>query len=320
MADQPSIIIKKVKKVQGGGHHGGAWKVAYADFVTAMMAFFLLLWLLNATTAEQRQGISNYFSPTTISESTSGAGSILDGVTVTDVTASKEAQIPAYNPTEAPQPGAEQKESEKTTPQQSADKNDEEAEAFRAAQEKALKKALENLQQEIQKTPELKELSENIILEMTKDGLLIQLVDSKKRPMFEVGKSAAMPHTAMLLRRIRPILDRVPNPVQITGHTDNSGSVSADYGNWELSADRANTTRRLLQRYGLKPQRFDKVVGKADTDPLLPEVPSAPINRRIGILLSYMDAPETDKRSQPVTPIKQGVFENKTNTNTNTTP
>ena len=177
-----------------------------------------------------------------------------------------------------------------------------------------MKKVLENLQQEIQKTPALKELSENIILEMTKDGLLVQLVDSKKRPMFEAGKSAAMPHTAMLLRRIRPILDRVPNPVQITGHTDNSGSVNADYGNWELSADRANTTRRLLQRYGLKPQRFEKVVGKADTDPLVPDVPDAPINRRIGILLSYMDAPETDKRSKPVTPIKKGVFENNSNT------
>jgi chemotaxis protein MotB len=314
MADQPNIIIKKVKKVQGGGHHGGAWKVAYADFVTAMMAFFLLLWLLNATTAEQRQGISNYFSPTTISESTSGAGSILDGVNVTDVTASKEATIPAYNPSEPPKPGSEQQQSETTAPQKSAEKNDDESEAFRKTQEQTMKKVLENLQQEIQKTPELKELSENIILEMTKDGLLVQLVDSKKRPMFEAGKSTAMPHTAMLLKRIRPILDRVPNPVQITGHTDNKGSINADYGNWELSADRANTTRRLLQRYGLKPARFEKVVGKADTDPLLPEIPDAPINRRIGILLSYMDAPETDRRSQPVTPIKQGVFENHTNT------
>ncbi len=314
MADQPVIIIKKIKKVQGGGHHGGAWKVAYADFVTAMMAFFLLLWLLNATTAEQRKGISNYFSPTTISESTSGAGSILDGVTVSDVTASKEAEIPAYNPTETTNPGAEQQQSETTSPQKSSENNNEEAEAFRMAQEKTMKKVLENFQKEIQKTPELKELSENIILEMTKDGLLVQLVDSKKRPMFEAGKSTAMPHTAMLLKRIRPILDRVPNPVQITGHTDNSGSVNADYGNWELSADRANTTRRLLQRYGLKPERFEKVVGKADTDPLLPDAPDAPINRRIGILLSYMQAPETDRRSQPVTPIKQGVFEKNTTT------
>ncbi len=314
MADQPVIIIKKIKKIQGGGHHGGAWKVAYADFVTAMMAFFLLLWLLNATTAEQKKGISNYFSPTTISESTSGAGSILDGVTVSDVTASKEAEIPAYNPTETTNPGAEQQQSETTSPQKSSENNNEEAEAFRMAQEKTMKKVLENFQKEIQKTPELKELSENIILEMTKDGLLVQLVDSKKRPMFEAGKSTAMPHTAMLLKRIRPILDRVPNPVQITGHTDNSGSVNADYGNWELSADRANTTRRLLQRYGLKPERFEKVVGKADTDPLLPDAPDAPINRRIGILLSYMQAPETDRRSQPVTPIKQGVFEKNTTT------
>jgi chemotaxis protein MotB len=310
MADQPTIIIiKKIKKVQGGGHHGGAWKVAYADFVTAMMAFFLLLWLLNSTTEEQRRGISNYFAPTTISESTSGAGSVLDGVTVSDVTASKDEEIPAYNPSETPKPGTEQEQSESTTSQQSSQGKDGEDEAFRMAQEKAMKKVLENLQQEIQKTPELKELSENIILEMTKDGLLVQLVDSKKRPMFEAGKATAMPHTAMILKRIRPILDRVPNPVQITGHTDNSGSVNADYGNWELSADRANTTRRLLQRYGLKPQRFEKVVGKADTDPLLPDVPDAPINRRIGILLSYMDAPKTDTRSQPVTPIKQGVFE-----------
>ena len=314
MADQPVIIIKKIKKIQGGGHHGGAWKVAYADFVTAMMAFFLLLWLLNATTAEQKKGISNYFSPTTISESTSGAGSILDGINVSDVTASKEAEIPAYNPTETTNPGAEQQQSETTSPQKSSENNNEEAEAFRMAQEKTMKKVLENFQKEIQKTPELKELSENIILEMTKDGLLVQLVDSKKRPMFEAGKSTAMPHTAMLLKRIRPILDRVPNPVQITGHTDNSGSVNADYGNWELSADRANTTRRLLQRYGLKPERFEKVVGKADTDPLLPDVPDAPINRRIGILLSYMQAPETDRRSQPVTPIKQGVFEKNTTT------
>ena len=287
-------MFKKIKKVQGGGHHGGAWKVAYADFVTAMMAFFLLLWLLNATTKEQKQGIANYFAPTTISESNSGAGGVLDGIAVSEINSSEQVAIP----TPATQ----------TTVKSETDAEAMANAAFQAKQEKILKDTISAIQQEIQKTPELKELAENIILEITKDGLLIQLVDTQKRPMFESGTAKALPHTIIILKRLRPILDRLPNPVQITGHTDNSASTNPDYGNWELSADRANTSRRILQHYGLKKERLDKVIGKADTELLTPTKPDAPINRRISILLSFMEPPKMDKRSKPVTPIKRGVF------------
>ncbi len=289
--EQP-IIIKKVVKGGHGGHHGGAWKVAYADFVTAMMAFFLLLWLLNVTTDEQKAGIADYFSPSTASVSTSGANGMLGGQTlVTDGAKISDTGVPTVvmnlTPPESTDGASDAGEEEGSSTESIEELSDEELEHELAEREQeAFDEAVDAIQQAIQDVPELADLSKNLIIDMTPEGMRIQLVDQDRKSMFESGKADLLEHTSSLIQMITRVVERLPNKIKITGHTDATPFRADDgYGNWELSSDRANASRRALLQAGLAPERIAMVTGKAETEPLFPEEPQAPSNRRISIVL-----------------------------------
>ncbi|MCG8690304.1 MAG: flagellar motor protein MotB [Minwuiales bacterium] len=288
--EQP-IIIKKVVK-GGHGHHGGAWKVAYADFVTAMMAFFLLLWLLNVTTDEQKAGIADYFSPSTASVSSSGAGGMLGGQTlVTDGAKISDTGVPTVvmnlTPPESAAGEADDGDEETSSSETIDELSDEEIEQELAEREQeSFEEAVDAIQQAIQDVPELAELSRNLIIDMTPEGMRIQLVDQDGRSMFESGKADLLDHTSSLITMITRVVERLPNKIKITGHTDATPFKADDgYGNWELSSDRANASRRALLQAGLAPARIAMVTGKAETEPLFPDDPQAASNRRISIVL-----------------------------------
>jgi len=306
-----SIIIKKVKKGGHGGHHGGAWKVAYADFVTAMMAFFLLLWLLNATTEEQKMGISNYFDPTAISRSTrSGSGGVLGGTSITVPGALKSASSPPMISTpQVARPQAERTES--TDPDSDDPENIEsrlgseddaeglisaedleklleerEAAQFKAA-EQMLRKAIEDSDD-----PEVRKMAEEggLKIDQSPEGLRIQLLDQEKTALFPLGSAEMFEQTRKLLAKVSEIIAKLPNKIKISGHTDSRPfPPGATYTNWELSADRALASRRALIANGIPQERVAQVVGMADTDPIEPNDPSAPSNRRISIVLLRTD-------------------------------
>jgi chemotaxis protein MotB len=287
-AAQP-IIVKKI--IQGGGHHGGAWKVAYADFVTAMMAFFLLLWLLNVTTDEQKKGIADYFAPQTVSRSESGSGGVLGGTTLSSIGAKTDDRsapkvIIEMSPPPQRRPANEQIDGGGEGREQAL--TDEELEKKLAEKEqKAFQEAEQMLRQAIQDTPEIADLAKNLIVDNTPEGLRIQLVDQDRQSMFPAGSADLPPATKTLLAKISQIVAKLPNQISITGHTDSTPYRNgvAGYGNWELSTDRANASRRGLIESGLEPARVAYVTGKADKDPLVPENPALPSNRRISIVL-----------------------------------
>jgi len=289
-SDQP-IIIKKIKKGGDHGHHGGAWKVAYADFVTAMMAFFLLMWLINTTTPEQKRGIADYFAPASVSPSESGAGGILGGTEIGE-DGSRGNGSQAIIEQLAP-------ESRRQTDQEQNNQNNGEAtgasrpeasqsamDTARALREAAAFQSAEmSLRQAMQDMPELAELSKHLIIEETPEGLRIQLVDQEGRPMFQPGSAEPQNRARTLLRAIGEVAARLPNRISISGHTDASASINPEYTNWELSADRANIARRLLEDSGLAGGRIYEIQGKAGSEPLFPDDPFQAGNRRISITL-----------------------------------
>jgi chemotaxis protein MotB len=297
-----TIVIKKVKKAGHEGHHGGAWKVAYADFVTAMMAFFLLLWLLNVTTDAQKRGIADYFDPTiSIKEASSGAGGILGGAaigrpgTLTVSAAAPAVSVPV--PTlRQPEDGEEGDLGGKD--EGSAKPTDAEAEKQLAEREERRFAAAEfQLRQAIQDVPELSNLADNLLIDRTPEGLRIQLVDQDKNSMFALGSAEMAEPAKKLMALVVQAVQKLPNKILVTGHTDASPYQGGrNYGNWELSSDRANASRRELLRGGLAPERIAKVVGMADRDPLFPKEPLSARNRRISIVL-LREAPSDPVRA-----------------------
>ena len=294
LLDQP-IIIKKVKK-GGHGHHGGAWKVAYADFVTAMMAFFLLLWLLNATTEDQKKGLADYFSPASVSSTGSGSGGVLGGQTISV----DGKQVSAGGPSEggatlpippaaiSPEPGdgeeAESGDGDAEVVEKVVVENVNELLA-RREQEK-FEAAEEELRDAIESVPELEALQDSLIIEQTPEGLRIQLIDQEGFPMFASGSAKANDQLIQLIALITQVVTQMPNKVAISGHTDSVPFRNADdYTNWELSSDRANAARRLLLNAGLDQGRVANVQGRSATEPLIPEDTTDPRNRRISMVL-----------------------------------
>ena len=310
--EKPVLIIKK-KGHGDHGHHGGAWKVAYADFVTAMMAFFLLLWLLNVTTEEQRLGIANYFMPDSVSRSQSGGGGVLGGVTISPGEMEKKAaglvlaipRAPDASEAETAQDvDGEGKPPERRDPRDPADRaldaqkdkdKDKDGdiserrlkEQLARQEEESFRKAEFDLKQAIEDIPDLKQLAENLIVDRTPEGLRIQIVDQGKYSMFPLGSAAPMEHTRKLMNAVARIVQRLPNRISVTGHTDalQFQNNSRNYGNWELSADRANSSRRMLLEAGLPTERINRVIGKAEQEPLFADNPNDPRNRRISIVL-----------------------------------
>lgn len=278
------IIIKKIKK-GGHGHHGGAWKVAYADFVTAMMAFFLLLWLLNVTTDEQKEGIAEYFSPTVAVSPSSGGAGVFGGSSAFETETKMDSANPfgfmVDHPVSADSSGSPASDST----EREMDKSEAEK-VVAEAEELKFEEAEEELNQAIEATPELAALKESLLIDRTPEGLRIQIVDQENKPMFPLGSAEMYDHTRKILGLVAKVIQKLPNKIAIDGHTDATPyRPGATFTNWELSADRANASRRALEAAGIKQERLFRITGKADKELLVPDEPASPRNRRIAILL-----------------------------------
>ncbi len=281
-------IIRKKRRRSEEAHHGGAWKIAYADFVTAMMAFFLLMWLINVTSPEQKTGIAEYFNPITVSQTTAGSGGVMDGTTISPPgpLSSDNAQLRV----ESPLPFAPRNEQTEEGIKTEEEKKEELAKALeedkRKKEEEAFKAVEKQLMESVAANPELKLLLENVIIDYTPEGLRIQIVDRDERPMFALGSAEPFDYTRELLVLVTSAIGSLPNEVSIRGHTDALPFTSSQrYDNWDLSVERALASRRIMRDAGLDETRLEGVVGRADTDPLFPDNPKDQRNRRISIIL-----------------------------------
>jgi len=274
MSEQKApIVVKRIKKV-AGGHHGGAWKIAYADFVTAMMAFFLLMWLLGSTTKGELEGIADYFkTPLKVAmQGGSGSGdssSVIKGGGA-DLTR-KSGQVKKG-----------ETESEKKSYNLKAAQA--ELERIETAKLKQLKK---NLEVAIDANPTLKQFKRQLLIDITSEGLRIQIVDEQNRPMFNLASAELQPYTKIILHEIGKVLNDVQNRVSLSGHTDATPYANRErgYSNWELSADRANASRRELIAGGMDEAKMLRVVGLASSVPFNRAAPHDPVNRRISIIV-----------------------------------
>ncbi|MEG1456519.1 MAG: flagellar motor protein MotB, partial [Comamonas sp.] len=238
------------KKV-AGGHHGGAWKIAFADFVTAMMAFFLVLWLMAATTKPERQAISEYFrnpSPLTGQSSTPAPGMAGPGGASTSMIKLGGATDISRGNSNDP---FQNQQAEKPVPQNEREREQQQLEALK-----------QELEEAISKSQALEPFKDQLLLDLTPEGLRIQIVDKQNRPMFDMGSAALKPYTREILRELSAFINHVPNRISITGHTDTTAyNAVHGYSNWELSADRANAARRALLDGGMTEDKVTRVVG-----------------------------------------------------------
>jgi chemotaxis protein MotB len=285
--DQP-IEINKDKKGGEHGHNCGAWKVAYSDFVTAMMAFFLLMWLINTTTPEQKRGIADYFAPASVSEATSGSGGILAGTALGDQGVKSDGTMTVVQQL-APEPPKNAEDAGKSERTGDAGGTDTAADALAKAAAKReadeFQSAAESLRQAMQDMPELAELSKQVLVDQTPEGLRIQLVDQEGRSMFDAGSSKPNQRARLLLRAVAKVVNQLHNRITISGHTSAEVGGAGKTDEWALSAARANASRGVLQEAGVDPDRVYQVSGKAASDPLYPDDPTLPGNRRIAIVL-----------------------------------
>ncbi|MFV0474786.1 MAG: flagellar motor protein MotB [Pikeienuella sp.] len=271
------IIIKR-KKVSGGdGHHGGAWKVAYADFVTAMMAFFLLMWLLNATTESQRKGIADYFSPSVPISPVSGGG---DGVLAGDTVFAEDTLV-------RDQPGGA--EGEAKIEEGAKDKTG----GAPAESDRPLAELESMLLGKSGESEVADDLLSHIVTRVTDEGLVIDVFAKEGRPLFETGSDAPTPRMKAILDMIGEVIGLVSNPIAISGHTDASPFAEVGPGapqdNWRLSSARADSARRALLAADVSPARFLRVTGQADRELALPDAPLDPRNRRVTLTLLRSD-------------------------------
>lgn len=323
--EQP-IIIKKVFK-QEGGHHGGAWKVAYADFVTAMMAFFLLLWLLAVSSESTLDGLAEFFTPTVGLKDSAGIG-FKGGEAPTDIGTKKDNKTPPGIVVGMQPQGPIPADPKKQAPIEST----EDANLFEKAQK--------DIKQAFEENPNLQEFKDNIIVEQTPEGLKIELLDSDRESMFKPGTANLSEYGQNVLKRMVPVIAVMPNHISVTGHTDATPfPKGSKLSNWDLSTQRANAARRFLMESGMEGERTMKVMGRADRELLLPTEPKSPRNRRITIILlrgshlemtpeqmpaprGLLTAPNTSRLLQeekkeaptkklPATDISEGAFSQK---------
>lgn len=286
MEDVRPIVIKRIKKV-AGGHHGGAWKIAYADFVTAMMAFFLLMWLLGSTASGDLKGIADFFqNPLKIASSggsgTGDSSSVLKGGGK-DLTR-RSGQVK----------GGDIDAKSKTV--NLKETNAEQARKEFEEREKALLGELkESIEKLIESNPALKQFKSQLLIDITSEGLRIQIVDEQNRPMFDTSSADLKPHTRVILREIGKALNAVHNKLSLSGHTDAAqyGGGDKGFSNWELSANRANSSRRELIAGGMDEHKVLRVVGLASTVLFDKNDPLSSINRRISIVVLNKRAEES---------------------------
>ncbi len=289
------IIVKKVGH-GGHGHHGGAWKVAFADFVTAMMAFFLLLWLVGGTTDEEKAAISDHFQNVSISEgmSSTPAPSSIQGP------GGASTSMIAF--TDTPDVKQHDKDKDEDFKQKEEDETDEDK---RLAGEKEEKQVLDNLMAELKKAVDqsqaLAPYKDQLLIDITPEGLRIQIIDKQNRPMFDAGSAHPKYYTVDILFELAKFIREVPNRISLTGHTDASKFRGReDYGNWELSADRANAARRALMDGGVTEKQIGRVVGLASSTLFDKADPNNPINRRISLIVMNKKADEAIERGEGV--------------------
>ena len=285
-ADKHRIVVRRVAAGGGGGHGGGGWKIAYADFMTAMMAFFLVMWLLSNASPKQREGIAEHFRmPLKVAmnggEKSSTSESVIPGGGA-DPSMSLDGEIRRVV----------------------ADADDE-ADANRL---ESMKKRLDAL---IENSPVFKQFRSQILIDITTEGLRLQIVDNENRPMFDLASARLVPHMRAILREIGPALNELPNRLTLSGHTDAIVYTNGDksYGNWELSADRANASRRELVMGGMAEDKVMRVVGLADSQHLDKAEPRNPINRRISIVVlnhRTQQQIERDTRGAGAAPARAG--------------
>ena len=286
MSDEQSIIIKRLNKCPHVAH-GGAWKIAFADFMTATAAFFLMLWVLGGTNDEEMKAMAEFFRDPTVIES-----SPMTLVESKEAGRTSDAMIDMGGFKDSPK----------------GEEGDEDGSG--KAQEKAQMEAMKlELEQKISESESLNELKEQLKIDVTPNGLQVQILDDRKRPMFGSGVDLPKEYASKLLREVGKVLSTTNNKISIAGHTDSSGyHDSSEYTNWELSADRANAARRLLLDGGVNSDRIAQAVGMADTVPFDKENPYNPRNRRISIIVlnkeaeerlrSLSDAPDVENLSQ----------------------
>jgi chemotaxis protein MotB len=338
-----NILIRKEEVVEGEAH-GGSWKVAYADFVTAMMAFFLLMWLLNATTEEQRKGLADYFSPNSVlSHNSSGVGQPFGGrtafseggmlsdlgspqVTIGNQPVVDQVEEDGSDVIAQPRPHRDDakntdpdlggRSSQKLPPRQvrnvapagptsvaataagsvaatAAGRDDAQRKPTEAElrtelvrrEKQAFDQAAQQIRDAVSNDPQLEELARQLAIDTTPDGLRIQIRDADREPMFPFGSAVPNDRARLLLQKVAPVLTRLTQDISIAGHTDAAPFTGSGRTNWELSADRANATRRLLVEAGLQESRIRSVTGNAERDPAVPSDPMAAANRRIAIVV-----------------------------------
>jgi chemotaxis protein MotB len=302
--DNAPVVIKRGGEEAAHGHHGGAWKIAYADFVTAMMAFFLLMWLVNASTDAQRRGIADYFAPVNLAgRSVTGSGQPFGGRSMTsdgNLTADssvlpmvrmsnpgsesdgeddEEARPPGRRPVGPAQEQPARQPAEAPPPPPPA--------RSEAERREAMAQAAEEIRQAIRNDPALAQLGRQLLVEEVPEGLRIQVVDSEGQPIFATGQGAPNERGRALLARAATVVARLPHPVEITGHTDATPFRGGDRTNWELSAERANAVRRLLIEQGVAEPRIRGVQGRAEREPLVPGQPLDAVNRRVAVLVLF---------------------------------
>jgi chemotaxis protein MotB len=326
---RPNIIIRRDDAIEEP-HHGGAWKVAYADFVTAMMAFFLLMWLINATTEAQRVGLADYFSQANVlNRGASGEGKPFGGHTPFDhgALASDRGAVrvtvgnmpvpvniphlpqgrqirPAHSHGEHYLPSL-------PVPARKGLNSPGKAEAQERQQSETKHRfaaAAKSLARAVASDPALASLKHQVNIEQTPDGLKIQIMDTHKRPMFALGSALPNTMTRTLLARITPILTKLGHPVSIAGYTDARPYLTAGQSNWDLSVNRANATQQLMRQAGLPSRQLSEVTGYGDHDLLLPKTPFAAGNRRITILVA--SAPAAAAAPAPPPDQEGGAAEN----------
>jgi chemotaxis protein MotB len=313
--EKAQIIIVKRRKKGGAGHHGGAWKVAYADFVTAMMAFFLVMWLVSSISKEQRAAVFDYFKnpsmqpgktvrpapgqtgPGGASTSVINMGGGMDAPRVTLVKTPESTTNSKPEPFNLKTPPANvDLEQARKMAQEEAQKMDLEVaqKITEAAEHKKLESLLQELRQAIDKSQALRPFKDQLLLDITPEGLRIQIVDAQNRPMFDVGSARLKDYTTAILKTLAGYLNTVPNRISISGHTDirpYPGGVG--YTNWELSADRANAARRALGSGGLNEAKIARVVGLSSSVLFDKDDPQNAINRRISIIVMTKEAEAT---------------------------
>ena len=292
-ATRPIVIVKR-RKSGGGGHHGGAWKVAYADFVTAMMAFFLVMWLVTSVNKEQRAAIFEYFKNPSMEagQSTKAAKGVNGpGGASTSV-------INMGGGMDAPRT-ALKKETGMAAGSLPKPLDVDEAKRLAAeAERKQLLSLLQDLRNAIDKSKTLRPFKDQLLLDITPEGLRIQIVDAQNRPMFDLGSSRLKDYTVAILRELTAYLNSVPNHISLSGHTDTTPYVAKNgYTNWDLSADRANSARRALEAGGLNADKVARVVGLSSVVLFDEKNPRNPINRRISIIVMTKQAEESARQT-----------------------